>query len=278
MPSPVEPAVQAEIDRRRAASERRFRDVVGGVDAPTLIHHGLTPDDVRRRFLQKGPGLLAVSLHTQAYFLLLLCLDRIGVPCTAITTAQLAARLKATGYRPTTDLRFETRLTPGLLRDCREGRRILFVMADVLTDRGPNMMAPVFGRAKVYTITWARLAARLGVDVLVAVCRDQGRVAHIHMNELKGPFTDAFTLTGEVFDGFRTALGDDLSIWEDEPAWARYSAPLPGGAPEDDVDLIRELQRYAACDDTVARGLLRTVRDAWPDGAPGSPVRETATA
>lgn len=278
MPSPVEPGVQAEIDRRRKVGERRFVEVARGLSAPAFVHHGLTESEIKRRFERGGPGLLAVSLHFHAYFLLLLALDKVGIPCTAITTEQLAQRLRASGYRPGSDLRFETRLTPRLLRECRAGERILFVMVDVLTDRGPNMMVPVFGRAKVYTVSWAQLAIRLEADVLVAVCQDRGSVADIHTEILDGPFQDAFTLAARVFERFDRILGDDLSTWEDQPAWSRYSAPLPDFASGSDAELIQAIHRLAACDEVIAKRLLALVRQGWPQFAPGArPVLKPRT-
>lgn len=257
-------ATEAEVAERRKRSERRFRSIMDGeAPHPSLIYPWLDPSELLPGRSQKR-GTMVVSLHTQSYFLLLLALDECGLACTAITTEQLANRLRHSCFQAGMDTRFESHLYPNSIRDCLRGDRYFFIMADVLSPTGPNTMIPVFGRAMVYTVSWARMALRLELNVVAAVLSDRGKSASIALRSLEGPFDDEFALAAATFKVFGDALGDDLSSWENEPLWAAYSAPLPDMSPDQDEALIRELHLRSACDHAVSRRFLEIRRDFWP--------------
>lgn len=262
-------AIEAEVDKRRKQSEIRFHSIMNGESqTPTLLYPWLTVSDLMSHRENSSRGTLVVSLHTQSYFLLLLALDDAGLSCTAITTNELAGRLRASRFRATGDLRFESQLLPKSIRECRSGERYFFMMADVLSPAGPNIMIPVFGRGMVYTVSWARMAIRLQLNVLAAVLNDRGETASVALRLLEGPFTDEFELATQTFRAFDDALGRDLSCWENEPPWTTYSAPLPDLSPDNDEELIREIHLRSACSHEVARRFLEIKRGGWPSVKP----------
>lgn len=128
-------------------------------------------------------------------------------------------------------------------------------MADVLIDYASNAPVPILGRALRYTLSWAELATRMKLNVVVGLVKDHGETADVFLKTLGVPRGDAFDLACEICGVFERYIDGETDLWENHPALEAYGYVMPDCRSGMNADLTATLSRLAICDKTVSQAL-----------------------
>lgn len=250
------PSMQAEIDRRRTASQARFDDIrtsVSQAPAFNFVDEALEP---LHRLMSSAPrSPIIVSFHTRAYFLLMELLGRAPNACAAIVNASILQKMEGLEDDRLAQVRFSTELTPDILREVLRGRQSLFIMADVFLEHGASAPLPFRDQALRYTISWAILAFRFELPVALCLLKDRGATADVHIQTLPPNPRSPYHLAFDMFRRFDQCLGDDVDLWENHPAMSMFGRRLPPVSSGLSDELIADLARLSLCEEGTAAAI-----------------------
>ncbi len=257
--------MQDEIDERRRRSQARFDAILSGAAKPPEIHYTREPLSAVEALVADSPvSPVVVSFHTTAYFLLMGVLASGTMQCSAIVNESIAKRMAGVADRTLNKVNFHTGLTPGVIRSMRAGQRLLFIMGDVFLPYGANAPLPFRDRALRYTISWADLAFRNRLPVVLCVLKDRGDQADVHIEFLPDTCASPYHLAFEAFRRFDRCLGKDDHLWENYPAMARFGRLLPPIGTQVTPQLIREIGRLSMCDEKLAHSVRSWLNENRP--------------
>lgn len=91
-----------------------------------------------------------------------------------------------------------------------------------------------------YTITWAEIACRLGLNICPLFIDDRGNEAAVYANFMKSPANnDPYGLAYLIGDEFTQFMIERGAIWENGPLFEEFGVDL--GKPDDPKDILRTL-------------------------------------
>lgn len=249
--------MQAEIDRRRLNSQCRFDAIINKVAETPRLNFVDEPLAALHELMDGSPSPIVVSFHTTAYFLIMRLLAGGSMRCSAIVNESIVRKADALSDDLLSRVDFRTRMTPSILRSALAGQQTIFIMADVFLPYGANAPLPFRDRALRYTISWAELAYRFRLPVVMCVLKDRGSEADVHLQFLPGSPATPYHLAFEMFRRFDQCLGDDDHLWENFPAMEKFGRPLPPIGEGLSPRTISEVGRLSLCDEDLASSIRR---------------------
>lgn len=246
-------SMQTEIGRRRTASQARF-DAIFALKSqrPIITFVDEQLEQLHQLISSSAKSPIIVSFHTTAYFLLLELLDGGASECAAIVNTSILRKMASLEDDRLKRVRFSTTLTPDILREAIRGKRSLFIMADVFLEDGVSAPLPFRDQALRYTISWAVLAIRYDLPVVLCLFKDRGDTANVHIQTLPSNPRSPYHLAFDMFRRFEQCLGDDVDLWENYPAMELFGRRLPPVAAGLTNELIADLGRLSLCDNDLA--------------------------
>lgn len=190
---------------------------------------------------------MIVSLHYSLYVSLLALPTYLGHNITVFSNGLVDNFLSEAGCS-FSNVQFADKLKRENLRQLRTPGAGLFVMADTLLGREADAYVPFRGKAVRFTISWAVLAKRLGLNVLVALASVKDDQVAVNM-DLIAPSSDSpYDLACGVFRRFDEWIGEAHLEWEEARSldWAENLSWYPTAQKQ-------ALIRLASCDIEAAR-------------------------
>ena len=201
----------------RIEAWRRFATIaVGEEPYPNIVYSSEPLQAVHARYLACQRGAMFLSMHYSTYFLMLLLAADFGLPVKVVTSPEGVEFWRANQSLFPNLVTFTSQLSARDLADCRRQSCLPFFMFDTHIPDLDETYAPFRGRSIRLSASWARLAARLDLDVItIAVdhAPDHARVMMEHLPAAETPY-DLVLAAAAQFDDF---LGEDATRWEMAP-------------------------------------------------------------
>ena len=251
------PGVRLEAIRTlRIEAWRRFAAIAAGEEPyPNIVYSGALLSSVRARYMACQRGAMFLSMHHSTYFLMLLLAADFGLPVKVVTSTEGVEFWRANQTLFPNLVTFTSKLSARDLADCRRQTCLPFFMFDTHIPNLDETYAPFRGRSIRLSASWARLAARLNLDVIaIAVdhAPDHARVMMEHLPGSEEPY-DLVLAAAAQFDDF---LGEDDTRWEMAPIFT--SGACLGDWS--DTAYQAELLRLAGSDLTSRRTLVALLK------------------
>jgi len=240
----------------RIEAWRKFEAIARGeAPLPEFAYGASTLALARTRFLAGGRGALFVSMHHSTYFLMLLLAADFGLPVKVVTSSEGVEFWRENESLFPALVSFTNRLSARDLADCRRKLCLPFFMFDAHAPGVDETYAPLQGRSVRLSASWARIAARIGLDVIVVAvdhAPERARVMIDHLQNNLEPYGLVLAAASR-FDGF---MGSDNSAWEMAPIFA--SSPSLGDW--NDAAFQKDLLGMAASDLMTRRALTTLLK------------------
>jgi hypothetical protein len=149
--------------------------------------------------------------------------------------------------------RFIERARAEEIKEVADGRSLLAMVADIALPGDRMAHLPIFGRYRIFTLSWAELAARIGADVICAFPVAEDGRERIRL-EVINHDPDPFELAFQVFTSFRSA-NPNFSEWD----LRKHHRIYPRIGTD---DLTWDEMEAVACTDSRLLALVRQARAA----------------
>lgn len=243
--------IQQSINQNRIRSESKFTEIHSN---PINNYRYTYQQDVGlilQNIVKSSKGTVFISFHTEAYFLLFRLMTLLKIKCTVIANDAIVEKYQNGAFDKDQNLAFATKLSHRLIKECVGGQTSLFIMADVLYPGARCTFLPIQGRAILYSITWAELAARYNLNLAPVFLRDFDGHAEVFCKMYPASDASEFDLAHQVAFDFSEFWSGKPLRWENYPIFENCAIPC-----EDEIDKERKLWHLGQSDFEIA-GMVR---------------------